>query len=88
MPPREAVLAALANYAPASPELVERRQLTARREVRARYNLALLNPGRKAELLEDLIKRTGVPVVEVEIHRIDLLRDAAELTIFYERPRQ
>ncbi len=47
-------------------------------------NLALLQPGRKAELLADLAKRTGLPVVRVELHRIDLLRDAAELTVFYE----
>lgn len=46
-------------------------------------NLALLHPGREAELHADLGKRLGVQVIRVQVHRIDLLRDAAEITAHY-----
>jgi hypothetical protein len=46
-------------------------------------NLALLRPGKHAELLADLSARTGFDVIRVQLHRVDLLRDAAEVTIFY-----
>ena len=46
-------------------------------------NLALLHPGREAELHADLARRTGLPIDRVQIHRIDLLRDAAELSAFF-----
>jgi hypothetical protein len=46
-------------------------------------NLGLLAPGREAELHADLTRRTGLPVVRVKVHRIDLLRDAAEITAFH-----
>jgi hypothetical protein len=49
-------------------------------------NLALLHPGREADLHADLGKRLGVQVVRVQIHRIDLLRDAAEITAHYVAP--
>jgi hypothetical protein len=49
-------------------------------------NLSLLHPGREAELHADLGKRLGVQVVRVQIHRIDLLRDAAEITAHYVAP--
>jgi hypothetical protein len=49
-------------------------------------NLGLLHPGREAELHADLGKRLGVEVVRVQIHRIDLLRDAAEITAHYVAP--
>jgi hypothetical protein len=45
-------------------------------------NLALLQHGRESELHKDLSQRTGLEVVRVQVHRIDLLRDAAELTAF------
>jgi hypothetical protein len=45
--------------------------------------ITLLQPGREAELFEDLQKRTGFDVVRVQLHRIDMLRDAAEITVFY-----
>jgi hypothetical protein len=51
-------------------------------------NLSLLQPGKDAELLADLSSRTGFDVVRVQVHRIDLLRDAAEITIFYKGPKQ
>jgi Domain of unknown function (DUF4956) len=46
-------------------------------------NLALLRPGREAELHADLGQRLGVQVVRVQVHRIDLLRDAAEITVHF-----
>lgn len=49
-------------------------------------NLALLHPGREAELHADLGKRLGVLVVRVQIHKIDLLRDAAEITAHFVAP--
>lgn len=50
-------------------------------------NLELLRPGRKAELHADLSARTGLEVVRVEVQRFDMLRDAAEIVIFYPMPR-
>jgi hypothetical protein len=45
--------------------------------------IPLLQPGREAELHQDLSARTGLDVMRVQIHRIDMLRDAAEITVFY-----
>jgi len=50
-------------------------------------NLSLLHPDRRSDLLADLSARTGADVIRVQVHRIDLLRDAAEITIFYQGPR-
>ena len=49
-------------------------------------NLSLLAPGRERELYADLEKRTGFTVQRVQIHRIDLLRDAAEITAYFSKP--
>lgn len=46
-------------------------------------NLALLRPENRDALHADLAARTGLDVVRVAVHRIDLLRDAAEVTVFY-----
>lgn len=46
-------------------------------------NLRLLQPPHGVELLADLSARTGLEVMRVQVHRIDLLRDAAEITVFY-----
>ena len=45
--------------------------------------LPLLQPGKEAALFSDIAQRTGLEVMRVETQRIDLLRDAAELTIFF-----
>jgi hypothetical protein len=45
--------------------------------------LELLRPDKQTALLEDLSARTGFPVFRVQIHRVDLLRDAAEITAYY-----
>jgi hypothetical protein len=46
-------------------------------------NLPLLAPGRETELYADLKRRTGFTVHKVQVHRIDLLRDAAEITAYF-----
>jgi hypothetical protein len=46
-------------------------------------NLNLLKPGQRDELHADLAARTGLDVVRVQVNRIDMLRDAAEITVHY-----
>jgi hypothetical protein len=48
-------------------------------------NLALLGPGKQAELVADLSQRTGLVVKRVELVRYDLVRDSAEVMIIYEQ---
>lgn len=43
--------------------------------------LALLRPGNEERLLADLRERTGLAALRVEVHRVDFLRDAAEITV-------
>ena len=45
--------------------------------------LELLQPGKEAALVADIANRTGLSVVRVQTERIDLLRDAAEITIYF-----
>ena len=45
--------------------------------------LELLHPGRTDELLADIAARTGMRVTRVEIEQVDLIRDAAQLTVFH-----
>jgi len=49
--------------------------------------LELLRPGNEAKLLADLGAKTGLMVLRVEVNRFDLLRDAAEITLFYRHAR-
>jgi hypothetical protein len=51
-------------------------------------NLSLLRPGEQKALLADLSARTGFDVTRVQVHRIDLLRDAAEITVVYTIPKE
>jgi hypothetical protein len=48
--------------------------------------IALLAPGRERELHADLATRTGLGVRSVQVERLDLLRDAAEITIRFDDP--
>jgi hypothetical protein len=48
--------------------------------------LELLGPGSSADLLEDLRRRTHLPVERYEIGDVDLLRDCADITIYYRPP--
>ena len=43
----------------------------------------LIKPAMRAELIADLEERTGLTIHRVEIERIDYLRDAARIYIFY-----
>ncbi|MCS6933800.1 MAG: DUF4956 domain-containing protein [Chitinophagales bacterium] len=43
----------------------------------------LIKPELREEMLEDLRKRTGLPIHRVEIVRIDFLRDVARVNAFY-----
>jgi len=45
--------------------------------------IELVTPARRSELIADLQSRTGLKVTAVEVRRIDLLRDIAELRITY-----
>lgn len=40
-------------------------------------------PDRRAELLEDLQKRTGLEITRIEVGHIDFLRDTAMLKVYY-----
>ena len=46
-------------------------------------DLNLLQPGRTKELHADIAARTGLDVTRVQVNRIDMLRDAAEVTVYY-----
>lgn len=48
--------------------------------------LDLLKPDQRAALFVDLAARTGLIVSRVQVHRIDLLRDSAEITVFCAPP--
>ncbi|MEN9497922.1 MAG: hypothetical protein RL750_821 [Bacteroidota bacterium] len=45
--------------------------------------IELIQPERRAELMEDLKARTGLNILRIEIGKIDLLKDTARITIFY-----
>ena len=45
--------------------------------------IELIVPERRDELIADLKSRTGLDVVRVEIRKIDLLKDTANLRVFY-----
>ncbi len=43
----------------------------------------LIHPEKRSELIEDLKRRTGLPVHRVELIKVDFLRDVARLHAFY-----
>ncbi|MEZ4517393.1 MAG: DUF4956 domain-containing protein [Chloroflexota bacterium] len=45
-----------------------------------------ITPARRAYLLADLRERTGLPVNQVDVRRVDFLHDTAELTVYYDDP--
>lgn len=45
--------------------------------------IELIKPERRAEMIADLAERTGLPIHRIEIERIDYLRDAARVYIYY-----
>jgi len=46
-------------------------------------NIEMIRPEKKAELIEDLQKRTGLKIRRITIGRIDFLKDMANIKIFY-----
>lgn len=48
--------------------------------------LEMLHPGREAELYADVGNRTGMQVLRIEVNQVDLLRDAAEITVHHRAP--
>ena len=48
----------------------------------------LLSEGRRAELIADLEKRTGVQIVRIEIGKVDLLRDTAVIKVHFDGDSQ
>jgi len=69
--------------------VLEAAPFSGREESRSvRYDrLDLLSPASAADLLEDLRKRTHLPVERFEIGDVDLLRDSADITIHYRSER-
>ena len=47
----------------------------------------LLHAGKRQELIQDLEQRTGVTIAHLEIGKVDLLRDTANLKIHFRRTR-
>ena len=47
--------------------------------------IELIKPENKQELIKDLKDRTGLPIHEVKVDKIDFLRDTAAVTIYYNR---
>ena len=65
--------------------LLEARPFSGREEShRIVYDrIDLIGSGSAAELLKDLRTRTGLPIVRYEIGTVNLLRDTAEITVYY-----
>lgn len=47
--------------------------------------IELIKPEKKQELIKDLKERTGLPIHEVKVEKIDFLKDTAAVTIYYNR---
>jgi hypothetical protein len=53
-----------------------------------RYDrIELITPEQRGLLLDDLRRRTGLPIKRVEIGRLNFLNDTAELRAYYDEPR-
>lgn len=46
-------------------------------------NIALIKPERQAELIQDLKDRTGLNIHRISIGKLDFLKDAAQIKIYY-----
>ena len=60
--------------------------VVAKRELRQELlydNIELLNAHAREELLRDLRQRTGLNIQRVEIEELDLVKDAAKLSVYY-----
>ena len=45
----------------------------------------LIKPEKKEDMIKDLRNRTGLPVHEVKVDKIDFLRDIANITVYYNK---
>ncbi len=45
--------------------------------------IELIHPDRRAELIEDIKKRTGLNVYRLSIDRINFMKDTAKIRVFY-----
>jgi hypothetical protein len=45
----------------------------------------LIKPEKKEDMIEDLRNRTGLPIHEVKVDKIDFLKDVANITIYYNK---
>jgi hypothetical protein len=50
--------------------------------------IELIHPSRRAELMEDIKKRTGLNVYRLNIDRINFMRDTAKVRIFYREDKE
>ena len=48
--------------------------------------IELVKQGREAELMEDLVKRTGLDITKLEVGHIDFLKDTAYIKVYYNAP--
>jgi len=52
-----------------------------------RYDrIDLISPERRNEMLADLRQRTGLPIKRIEVGRLNLLNDTAELRAYFDEP--
>jgi hypothetical protein len=67
--------------------LLEKGLFSGREEVREILyeRIELIHSDRRQELIEDLRNRTGLDIRRVEIGDIDLLKDAARVTVYYQQ---
>jgi hypothetical protein len=79
------VMALVRAVVVASTQLLESDLLTRRELAQSvQYDdIELVNVRTRGDLLADLRERTGLDVHRVEVQEIDLLRDAARLTLYY-----
>ncbi|MCH5168946.1 MAG: DUF4956 domain-containing protein [Prevotellaceae bacterium] len=49
-------------------------------------NITLIAPAKRAELIADLEKRTGLKIERVEVGTIDFLKDSCIIRIYYDEP--
>lgn len=47
--------------------------------------IELIKPEKKEDMIKDLRNRTGLPIHEFKVDKIDFLRDIANITIYYNR---
>ena len=45
----------------------------------------LIKPEKKEDMIQDLRNRTGLPIHEVKVDKIDFLKDVANITIYYNK---